>query len=197
METPYGRAPLDIGSFVLDLSTVASLTDALQGQAMTSKLLTVAGPCAAAPGNYRVPIGTRVSNIIEQVGLAEPLAQVVVGGPLTGSSINTLDAVITKHTRGILLANTEMAKPSRPGPCIRCGWCQQDCPVGLDPAAILDIVERRTYTNAAAQRPLACLECGLCSYVCPSELPLARAVIQLKQFIKQENATRQDMASAG
>jgi electron transport complex protein RnfC len=70
--------------------------------------------------------------------------------------------------------------------CIRCGLCQDHCPVGLDPRGLLDLVERRRFDLAARRAPVVCLECGLCDYVCPSALPLMRAVQRSRRHVLAE-----------
>jgi len=69
---------------------------------------------------------------------------------------------------------------------VRCGWCQEDCPVGVDPQALLEITERHEPAQASRLRPHACIDCGLCSYVCPAELPLAEAAANLKRVVPFE-----------
>lgn len=176
---PYGRAPLDIGVWVLDAADL----EALRGPApMISRVVSVSGAAVARPGNYRIPLGTSCADILLGVGLRESVGAVVDGGPMTGRAIPSLDRVITQETRSVLTIERSEVLIKRPGPCIRCGWCLDDCPVQLDPRAILDAVEREDWQQAGSLYPQACLECGLCSYVCPSELPLAEAARNLKRM---------------
>jgi electron transport complex protein RnfC len=183
-EVPYGHTPEDVGVLVVELPTLAALAAmAEQSAPMTHRVVTVTGPSARRPGHYRIPVGTAFADIIRHVGAQRPIARVVDGGPLTGQSVESLDAVLTKQTRAILLLDRDSDRIPSPGPCVRCGWCQEDCPVGLDPQALLDRMERDRLTEAAGLYPHACTECGVCSYVCPAELPLAEAVGRLKQLV--------------
>ena len=90
--------------------------------------------------------------------------------------------MVTKQTSAIVLHDRDQVRSARPGPCLRCGWCQEDCPVGVDPQALLEIMERGALAEASRLYPQACIECGLCSYVCPAELPLAEAAAHLKRL---------------
>jgi electron transport complex protein RnfC len=100
----------------------------------------------------------------------------VVGSLLNGMGVATADTVLTKATRCVSAWHQIRRPPWEPQACIRCGACQEVCPVGLDPRALLDLAERRRFDRAALRRPHACVDCGLCDYVCPSWLPLTRGV---------------------
>ena len=101
---------------------------------------------------------------------------------MPGQAVESLLVVVTKQTSAILRVDRVAARTPRPGPCVRCGWCQEDCPVGLDPRALLEIMERNELTEAHRHYAHACIECGLCSYVCPAELPLADAAARVKRM---------------
>jgi electron transport complex protein RnfC len=176
--TPYGKEPLDLGVWVLNAS---DLIDLGCSSPVISRVVTVAGTALARPGNYRVPLGTSYADILRPVGLTESIGSVVDGGPMTGRAIPSLDCVITQETRAVLAIERADVLIKRPGPCIRCGWCLDDCPVQLDPRAILNVVECEDWARGQGLFPRACLECGLCSYICPSELPLAEAARKLKR----------------
>jgi len=183
-EVPYGGSTLDVGVLVLELELLAGLVGAVRGSGpMVDRLVTVAGPAAKNPGNYRIPVGTRYADVLECVSLADSVVRIVEGGLMTGRVIGSLDAVVTKQTSAIILLGHDTDRIPNPGPCIHCGWCQEDCPVGLDPQALLDVLERDRRARAGELYPHACIDCGLCSYVCPAELPLAEAVMKLKELV--------------
>ena len=186
-EIPYGGSPLDVGAVVLHGCTVLAIGQAVQaGRPCVDRIVTVAGDAVSVPGNYRVSLGTPVHRLIEHVGLRRPVKRIVVGGPMTGVAIPSPDVVTTKRVRAVLLLTDKQARPSRPGPCIRCGWCLEDCPVGLDPPSLLAAVEAHSHGDPAGESgrldrigrllPHACLGCGVCSYVCPARLPLTEGV---------------------
>ncbi|MBI4580488.1 MAG: SLBB domain-containing protein [Planctomycetes bacterium] len=188
VETPPGGTTLDVGVLVLEARTMVDLATALawaghEPVPMTHRVVTVTGPAVARPGHYRIPVGTRFEDVLRHVGLRQAVRRVVDGGPLTGRALGHLDVVVTKHTSGVLALDRATDRVPEPGPCVRCGWCQDDCPVGLDPQALLDLAERGDVTAATAWHPRACVECGLCSYVCPAQLPLAEGVARLKRAV--------------
>ena len=182
-ETPCGRSPVEANVFIVGVAALAALAAAvLHGRPMVDRVVTVTGPAAGRPGHYRIPVGTTFADVMRHIGLRRPVAQVVDGGPMTGKAVESLDAVVTKRTCAILLLDRDSARIPRPGPCVRCGWCQEDCPVGLDPQALLNLMDRGEVTKSARFHPQACIECGVCSYICPAELPLAQAAADLKRL---------------
>jgi electron transport complex protein RnfC len=191
-EIPYGKSDLDVGAMVIGVGTIAAIESLLRsGMPMTQRLVTVAGGAVGRAGNYMIAVGTPVADVIEHVGLRRSPWAVLLGSPMTGVSIRRLETVVTKRTTAILLFSDEdTGGPSRgtpmvsPGACTRCGWCLEDCPVGLDPAALLNAAERRLLDRASALRVRACIGCGLCSYACPARLPIAESIRALQRAVR-------------
>lgn len=170
-----GESLLDAGVLVLNASTVCDAADALfDARPRTHALLSVNGNVVEQPGSYRVPIGTPMRRLAERIGLSRPVGQAVSGGPMTGVALGRDDAVVTAQTRALLLFSDVHIREAVP--CIRCGWCVEDCPVGLDPAELLDLESAQTCDDIRLDQLKVCIDCGLCSHVCPSQLPLAENI---------------------
>lgn len=183
-ETPCGRTPDHVGVLVVELEPLVALAVAVrENRPMTEVLVTVTGPAVLKHGNYRVPIGMPFVEVLQSVGLSSTPARLVDGGPMTGRAVVDSDAVVTKLTSAILVFDHIHDHVPTPGACIRCGWCQDECPVGLDPLALLDAFERHDLARARGLHVDACLECGLCSALCPSRLPLSEAGTHLKKSV--------------
>ena len=73
-----------------------------------------------------------------------------------------------------------VSAPNNPDPCIRSGWCVENCPVRINPAALLEAAQDNDSAMAETYGLDACIECGICSYVCPSRLPLLKAIRDLR-----------------
>jgi electron transport complex protein RnfC len=73
------------------------------------------------------------------------------------------------------------SKLINPDPCIRSGWCVENCPVRINPAALLEAAQDNDSAMAEAYGLHACIECGICSYVCPSRLPLLPSIRALRK----------------
>jgi len=174
-EVPPGGSVLDVRAFVLPLSAVRQAADALlDDRPVTHTLMTISGDAVDRAGTYRVPIGTPMRQLARAVGLIAPVAKAVCGGPLTGSALGREDAVVTAETDALLLFSS--ADRIVPVPCVHCGWCVEDCPVGVDPTAMLSLDSKTHCTPEEMTYLQACVDCGLCSHVCPSQLPLAEMV---------------------
>lgn len=184
-ETPPGGSPLDVGVLALEAEALIAIAAALdvpghRSVPMTHRVIAVSGSGVCRPGHLFVPVGTRLRDILGCVCTTRTVRRVVEGGPLTGRAVANLDVVVTKQTPGLLVLDRASDRTAAPGPCVRCGWCQEDCPLGLDPRRLLDLAEREELDKSRRYHPQACIECGLCSYICPAELPLAEGAGTLK-----------------
>ena len=95
------------------------------------------------------------------------------GGPLSGTSFNTDDIVITGNINSFYITKKKDQKVEE---CSMCGICQKVCPVNLVPVFIMKNINNKK--RLMKLDPKKCLECGLCSYMCPSS-------IDLKEYIKK------------
>jgi len=176
---PTGGIPPAIGVVVLNVATVAAIAEAvIYNQPLTHRVVTVTGEAIANPGNYYVPIGTPVSQLIDYCGgVTQNSAKVVLGGPMMGIAIADLTTPILKTTGAItVLTEKQIGKAKFAGrqtPCIRCGRCLQVCPEHLNPTKIAHAVKNNALDVAESYYINACTECGCCSYACPANIEVA------------------------
>jgi electron transport complex protein RnfC len=178
-EVPHGKLPAATGALVHNVATAAAIADALErGKPLTERTVTVTG-AVGKPGNYRVVLGTKVSELIEAAGgLVGDIERVISGGPMTGMALGSLDVPVTKGMSGIVALPKGTAAPviSDDQPCIRCGRCPESCPMGLEPYALANYATRMMWDEAGKRDVIDCIECGICSYVCPTKRPLLQLV---------------------
>lgn len=178
-EVPHGKLPAATGALVHNVATAAAIADAIEyGKPLMERTVTVTG-AVARPGNYRVVLGTLVSELIEMAGgLVGDVERVISGGPMTGMALGTLDVPVTKGMSGIVALPRGAAAPAITDdqPCIRCGRCPQGCPMGLEPYALANYANRQMWDAAGKRDVVDCIECGVCSYVCPTKRPLLQLI---------------------
>ncbi len=180
-KVPINRRPTDVGVLVLNLQTVRALYHAVfEQQPLTQRVITVDGDAIKRPGNYLVPIGTKVGHILECCGWDENISkQVVIGGPMMGDSADK-NTSITAGTGGVLALSSEQMAKIKDNPCIRCGRCMEACPLGLWAGQMERI---------PSEDLLACIACGTCQFVCPGERPLLRNIQKAKNiFLNKQDS---------
>ena len=200
-EVPYLGSAREVGVWVVGVCTVLDIRRAaLAALGQMGTVISVGGDAVARPGNYRIPLGVTVGDVARQVGAAGA-ATVLADNILSGPAVRHAKTVVTKRTQMLLFSTLDhrslQAPTARrtlwaartppevrmPMGCIRCGRCQDHCPVGIDPRALLDLVERGRFDRVGGRFPAACIDCGLCDYVCPSSLPLMRAVQRSRSHV--------------
>lgn len=174
LEVPAGGRPADIGVLVHNVGTAHALWQAIAlGRPLVSRIVTVSGGAVAAPNNLEVSIGTPVQALFEACGgfIEEP-ARLVLGGPMMGSQLASLQVPVVKGTSGVLALTAREIAALTPAPCIRCSTCVRACPVGLLPLEMAARIRAGDLNGAVELGLKDCIACGSCSYVCPAHIPL-------------------------
>lgn len=192
-EIPSGTLPVSLGMVVHNVGTLAALGRLLpQGRGLTERVVTITGPGVARPGDYRVPLGTPLKFILDYAGAPAEARQVILGGPMMGQAIASLEVPVTKGVSGVLVFRQEdlaRREERHSYPCIKCGECVESCPMGLNPSALGMLAAKRQYETMGSHYHLGeCFECGCCTYVCPSNIPLVQQFRVAKQVLRERAA---------
>lgn len=184
-EVPAGKLPADAGAIVCNTLTTYDIGYALKhGRASLKRIITVAGDAIARPGNYRVPLGINVREVIDAAGgFVTPPMKMLAGGPMMGMTMSNLDVPVVKGTSGLLALTDKVIQNRRETACIRCARCIKGCPMGLLPTTLDAQVRRRDYEGFRLTGGMNCIECGVCSYVCPAARFLTQSCKEGKKYV--------------
>jgi electron transport complex protein RnfC len=179
--------PFDVGVIVQNVGTTFAVYEAVVlNKPLYEKVITISGRGIVRPANLQVKIGTKLSDIVTFLGGTKPeLAKVVMGGPMMGFAIPTMDIPVTKTTSGVLFLTNEEIDAKSHGQCIRCGWCLDACPMGLSPNEIGIYVEAGRPEETSQFGAFECFECGCCAFVCPAKRPLVQFIRLAKMKAKK------------
>lgn len=183
-EVPAGGRSTEVGVLVHNVGTVLAIQQAIKyGRPLISRVITIAGGCVKSPRNVEALLGTPIKELFDFCGgLTKEPAKLVLGGPMMGVPLQTIDVPMIKGATGVLaLADHEVPR-SESSPCIRCGRCVNACPMGLLPLDMAAHARNDDLDGAQDYGLRDCILCGSCSYVCPAHIPL----VQYFQYAKGE-----------
>ncbi|SET25063.1 Na+-translocating ferredoxin:NAD+ oxidoreductase RNF, RnfC subunit [Natronincola peptidivorans] len=204
---PPGGLPLHVGAVVANVGTIVNCHEAIQGKAVTNKVVTVLGE-VNNPTLLQVPIGTPVTECIQAAGgpkISDYYC--IMGGPMMGQIINQEEIekrVITKTDGAIILLpkNHYIAlRDSTPikhiinqakSACIQCRYCTDMCPrylIGhpLRPHKVMGNIGRGINDEEIMKEALICCECGVCElYACPMGLSPRKVNVYIKETYRQQ-----------
>ena len=183
---PPGKLPADVGCLVMNVTSIAFIARYLKsGKPLVSRTVTVDGDAVTSPANVRVPLGTRVQDIIEFCGgfSCEP-DKLIFGGPMMGIAFTGLEHPVLKNNNAILAFSEKFSRPKKLRACIRCGRCASVCPMSLTPTLVERLVSMGDINGLERRGVSVCMECGSCAYSCPSGRPLVQYMRMAKSMVK-------------
>ena len=186
IEVPKGLHAADLGIIMNNVSTIAAIADWFNnGMPYIDRRVTVSGPGIPYPANLLVPLGTPVREVLKFCGgHTDDTHEVIMGGPMMGTPIASLDAPIIKTSSGVLAFTArETARPAE-YPCIRCGRCVEACPYFLNPSKLARLSRAHLYDELKQAHVSECVECGSCTYSCPSGIPIVQLIRSAKSSIR-------------
>ena len=186
-DVPAGGLPVDVGCLVINVTTASRIEHYFRnGMPLVTKTLTLGGDCIANAGNYRVPIGMSVRDIIDAAGgLTKEPKKIIMGGPMMGRTLTSIDCPIIKANNAILCLDDEAILPEET-PCIRCGRCVRVCPLGLMPYALDSASRDHDVVALDELAVMNCMECGSCAFTCPAHRRIVASIREGKAFYRSE-----------
>jgi len=184
VEVPHHKRATEVGIQVFNVATVLAIYRYFMfGEPSVSRIVTVTGN-VASPQNFEVLLGTPMPLLMAAAGGAKPdTTHFVMGGPMMGFDLPSLNVPVTKAANCIIAASPALFAPPPPAqPCIRCTRCADACPVNLQPQELYWFAKSDNFEKARDYNLFDCIECGCCTYVCPSNIPL----VQYYRYAKSE-----------
>ena len=185
-EIPMGKLPADVGCLVMNVTSIAFIANYLKtGMPLVKKRVTIDGSAIKNPKNVIVPIGTKISDIVEFLGgyKAEP-KKILMGGPMMGLALVSDQLPVLKQNNGILAFDENEARMSEPTACIRCGRCVEGCPMNLIPTQLEQFSNSKDIEGLKEYDVMDCMECGTCAFNCPAGRPLVQSIRLGKGLVK-------------
>ncbi len=186
LEVPAGGLPRDVGVTVSNIGTLVAVADYFDtGLPLVERVVTVSGPGVAYPANLIVPLGTPVRDVLRFCGgLSDDTRTVVMGGPMMGTPLASLDVPVVKGTSGLLAFTEQEARAPRQYPCLRCGRCVRACPHFLNPSRLARLAQAGRYEEMREWFVDDCVESGCCTYSCPSGIAIVQLIRTAKAALR-------------
>jgi electron transport complex protein RnfC len=184
VEIPHDKRSTDVGIQVFNVATVLAIYRYFAlGEPAIDRIVTITGS-VNSPRNFEVLFGTPLQTLIDAAGgVKAGTTHFIMGGPMMGFDLPTIDVPITKAANCIIAATPDLFAPPPPAmPCIRCARCADACPVNLQPQELYWFSKSDNFEKARDYNLFDCIECGCCTYVCPSNIPL----VQYYRYAKSE-----------
>lgn len=191
VEVPNNQRSTDVGMQCFNVATLLALHRYFDyGEPAIARIVTITGR-VGQPRNMEVRFGTLMTDVLAEAGGAHAeVNQYIMGGPMMGFSLPSIQVPVTKATNCLIASTPDLFAPAPPAmPCIRCARCADACPVQLQPQELYWFAKSENIDKAREYHLFDCIECGCCTYVCPSHIPL----VQYYRFAKSE-AIAQDRA---
>lgn len=192
-----GRRFPSFGALIINVSSLALTAHYLKtGMPLVERIVTVDGPAVAKPMNLIAPIGTSIRELLNVTGLKSEPGKVVVGGPMNGKAICSVDDPVVKVSNAVLAFDEKSAVLPEASACINCGHCIEKCPVGISVASVermMKIADEEYRVKMLIDTGVRqCVDCACCSYVCPAHRPLLQINQQAKSYLKRYAAEQKE-----
>lgn len=173
-EIPAGKSLEELGIMLIGAEAVASLGTAFTANEIPIKKILTIIDKSGFKNLISAKIGTPLKDIFSALGIvAEDGDRIIIGGPMTGSSVYTEDHPVCYDTDAVIVQDGSVIPSISNSACINCGECVRICPARVPVNMLVRFLEVGHYEEASDSYDLlSCIECGLCSYVCTASIPI-------------------------
>lgn len=179
-------------------TALAAWEAVVAGRVQEKKAVTVIGPGPVVKGNYRVPLGTRLKDLLAAADLIPGEGdKVIAGGPMRGVAQYSLEGAIDCGVDAVTLIRAADIVPWSDEPCVNCGACVEVCPVRLQVGLLGRFAEFNLFDRAEELSVMNCIECGLCAAVCTARRPLVQWLRLAKDEVAKKRAAELARSAQG
>jgi len=190
---PSGKSCEDLGVCFFSAEAVVSVGNAFKdGKIPITKTITL-----IKKDESRILVDARIGTPINEIFKAVDINlsekdRVIIGGPMTGSSVYSEKHPVEPDTDAIIIQDKENLPLTSDYPCINCGECIRICPAKIPVNMLVRFLEAEQYEEGASEYDLfSCIECGLCSYVCVSRIPIFQYIKLAKHELGRINTAEE------
>lgn len=194
----YGRNTEEIGVIVFLPQTIVKIYEHyIDKSCPSTRLLPISGTALCENKIIKVGPGTSIKDVLEGNIKDNMKFVVIIDGPFNGFEVKDLSYKISWTTKNIVVLEDKDYKIAFPFAkvnellfttsligelrrCVYCNFCDDICPVNLEPALFWHCHERGEKHKARLYELEKCIECGLCSFICPSKLEVFEVIKECK-----------------
>ncbi|MGL5675162.1 MAG: 4Fe-4S dicluster domain-containing protein [Cellulosilyticaceae bacterium] len=197
---PRGELPSSQKVVEINVETLFNIFNKLKYDKPVTHTYVTLGGEIQSPKVYKVPIGTKVRELLRLAKVDIPKeSSILVGGPMMGS-FEDLDTLITKTTKGILILpsnhilhklkkNADIKTVKRAmSSCSQCRMCTDLCPRNrlghkVEPHKVMNAFANGLLTHyQGIETALGCCGCNVCSFfACHHELAPSALMMAVKK----------------
>ena len=202
MDVNFGQDTKSFGVLILDAQTVSAMYEnCILRKDVNSRFIVLSGTGLKENEIINVQLGMSIEKILKNKVKDESKYRVFINGPLRGKEITDFSQKIDWSINHIVVLEEKNRKVMFPmiksdelilttnllgelRRCIYCNYCDDICPVDLEPALYYHSYIRGEKHKARLYNLGKCIECGLCSFICPSKLELLQIIKECKALDK-------------
>lgn len=198
LDIAYGQDTVDIGVLIVDAQTIVGIFECyILENKFDTRLVPVSGTGLIENKILSIKLGTPIQKLLEGNIRKDIRYSVFINGPMNGMQVKGLTQKIEWSTKDIVVLEDRNYKTPFPymrldelafttslmgelRRCVYCNYCDDICPVNLEPALYWHCYIRGEKQKARSYALEKCIECGLCSFICPSKLELLQVIKECK-----------------
>lgn len=172
--------PVDV--CVIDAATLYRIGRTVHGKQPVTEIMVKVGSTL-----FQTPVGTPVGLLARMAGFKlSDHDRVILGGPLSGEAVYTLNHGVSPETQGITVLAAGPEPTIKDAPCVGCGECVIKCPARIMPNMISRHAEFGLFENTLNYGIASCFECGLCTYWCTAQRPVLQYIRLAKKELSKQ-----------